>query len=194
MAKLHCLDENTSRQPADARHVLEFQTRRAFRFPEGVHGAAGLADGGGHAAAGMGTQAGGPERDAAQGRRSALGGLRDDRRDDCAEGFRARNRRAVRGVEKNRHRRRAAVHHRPRSVSGNPALRSGRGRGSDAAGRGRHAERPVAARLSRHEPAGHHPDARRRAGTSSISGITSRCPCNSRAAARSIANFATSSS
>ena len=42
---------------------------------------------------------------------------------------------------------------------GNPALRSGRGRGTDAAGRGRHAERPVATHLSRHGPAGHHPDA-----------------------------------
>ena len=60
---------------------------------------------------------------------------------------------------KNRHRRRPAVHHRPRGVSGNPALRSGRGRGTDAASRGRPAKRTIAIHLSNVAPAGHHPHA-----------------------------------
>ena len=43
----------------------------------------------------------------------ALGGLRAGRRDARAKGIRPRNRRPVRGLEENRHRGRAAVHHRP---------------------------------------------------------------------------------
>ena len=52
-----------------------------------------------------------------QGQRPALGRLRHDQRHDRAQGVGARNRRALRRAQEAGHRRRPALHHRPRGLS-----------------------------------------------------------------------------